>query len=679
MNSLASTASIRRVFLNALRPPPKLNIAQWTEANRVLATETSANAGQWRNSMTPWVVEIMECLSPGSPYKQVGWMKSARVAGTEVLNNTVGGYMTLGCPIMVAQPTESDAEEWSKDHLDPMIASTPCLAALVTADKDRRKGNTILHKKYRGGIVYIGGASSGKFFRRKTIRFAAGDEVDVWPLSLPDEGDPGALMVDRLQTYRDLGKAYWCSTPTVKGRSRIETLFTRGDQRHFHVPCPSCGMRSHLVWGRMRISSTERDDDGHPLAEYICEPDIGGCGTLISHADKSAMVAAGKWKADNPGAPIASFHINALYSPWVTWGELAAEYLAKKDDPVELQTFWNTKLGLPWDLANSEQWNPDALMNLRTPMAVVPARAVCLTIVADTARDRLSVQLDAWGAAEERWTLQRWDLLGDPSMDPADPESVWHELDALRRARYPVAGGGSMRVAASGVDTGGEVTEQAYKYCRSRRRERVWALKGAKDAESRPLWPKVPSRRNKGKVELYVLGVDSGKEACMSRLRRSALAVEEGERGGPGFWHFNATKTLEERHFEELTNETSVVVPGTSRKGVPGRPTRRWMKRHTHVRNEGLDLAVYGLAVLQGLIDLGAVRLESPPRKLAAEPTVGPFPIGDAAAEEAPVIFGALHKPPRCAENTISPPAPPRRPPAPPRKTGKIVDPFNTP
>ena len=63
----------------------------------------------------------------------------------------------------------------------------------------------------------------------------------------------------------------------------------------------------------------------------------------------SANVAAGAWVAENPGAVARSYHINALYSPWVSWPELVAEFDAAKHNPEKLQVFVNTALGETWD------------------------------------------------------------------------------------------------------------------------------------------------------------------------------------------------------------------------------------------------------------------------------------------------------------------------------------------
>ena len=43
-----------------------------------------------------------------------------------------------------------------------------------------------------------------------------------------------------------------------------------------------------------------------------------------------------------------AFSINALYSPWVTFGRFAEEFIRSKDDPADLMNFVNSWLGEPW-------------------------------------------------------------------------------------------------------------------------------------------------------------------------------------------------------------------------------------------------------------------------------------------------------------------------------------------
>lgn len=47
----------------AIRPPPNVTVSEWAAQNRVLSPEASAEQGRWRNSRTPYLVEIMDAWS----------------------------------------------------------------------------------------------------------------------------------------------------------------------------------------------------------------------------------------------------------------------------------------------------------------------------------------------------------------------------------------------------------------------------------------------------------------------------------------------------------------------------------------------------------------------------------------------------------------------------------------
>lgn len=655
---MKSAARHRRTFAAALRPPPRLSVSEWAERYRILTSETSAEAGRWANRRTPYLVEIMDALSPSSEVAKVVLMKASRVGGTEVLNNVVAAYMhSVKCPIMVVQPSEADAEEWSKDHLDGMIQSTDVLRDLVAKDSGQRsKGNTILHKKYKGGILYTVGASTPKSFRRRTVRLLAGDELDGYPQHLQGEGSPWALAQNRTDTFTFNKKIFGLSTPTIKGASAIEAEFELSDKRYYHVPCTECGHMQRLVWGQLKWTD-ERDEQGLPVAEYCC----AACGSLIPHHRKAWMVSRGRW-VPTAESQVRGYHISSLYSPWMTWGQLAQEWLDKKDDPVKLQPFVNTRLAETWDVANAEKWDETSFLTLLEPIRELPRRVAVLTAGVDVQDDRLVMQVDAWGPHEERWTVERRDLLGDPSGG-----EVWAELERALLSEYPLEGGGVLRIRAACIDSGGHHTTQVYQFAKRHHRRNWWAIKGI-GGEGRPLWSH-SSRKNKLRALVHFLGVDAGKEACHARLRRSLAAAQNGQVGGPGYWHFSEG-TLGPDYFAELTNEVCVTISAGG-KSTAGR--RRWIVRNQRVRNEALDISVYAMAALYGLLAVRAVRLDLPARP--AEPRQGDLPLFEPRREvvspvpDPPVIPAQTKSPGDRAEIKSAPataPAPPApRPSAP--------------
>ena len=74
----------------ALRPDPRLSVSEWADAHRFLSQTASGEPGPWRTERTPYMREIMDCLSPSSPVEKVIFMKGAQIGGTEAGNNWIG-------------------------------------------------------------------------------------------------------------------------------------------------------------------------------------------------------------------------------------------------------------------------------------------------------------------------------------------------------------------------------------------------------------------------------------------------------------------------------------------------------------------------------------------------------------------------------------------------------------
>ena len=198
--------------------------------------------------------------------------KIAQIGKTELLNNMVGFHVHHDpAPILVLQPTLEMGDAWSKDRLAPMLRDTPALRGKVADPKARASGNTKRHKSFVGGHITIAGANSPASLASRPIRIVMADEVDRYPPSAGTEGDPVSLARERTTTFWNR-KLVLTSTPTVKGKSRIEKAFAELDRRRYWVPCPGCGEKQTLRWSQVRWEQEE----GAESAYYLCDqPDRG--------------------------------------------------------------------------------------------------------------------------------------------------------------------------------------------------------------------------------------------------------------------------------------------------------------------------------------------------------------------------------------------------------------------
>src|ERR1039457_1677178 len=120
------------------RPDPLLTISQWADRYRWLSQRASAEHGRWRTERTPYLREIMDCLSPMSLIERTVFMKGAQIGGTECGNNWMGYIIHQAPgPMMAVQPTVEMAKRNSKQRIDPLIEESEVLRKLVRDPRSR--------------------------------------------------------------------------------------------------------------------------------------------------------------------------------------------------------------------------------------------------------------------------------------------------------------------------------------------------------------------------------------------------------------------------------------------------------------------------------------------------------------------------------------------------------------
>ncbi|OPB29829.1 phage terminase large subunit family protein [Bartonella sp. WD12.1] len=565
----------------ACQPDPPYTVSQWADKNRYLSTVASAEPGLWRTKRTPYLREIMDNLSSYVPVEKTVVMKGAQIDMSEAGLNFCGYaiHHSPG-PVLYVMPTVEMAKKVSKTRLDPMIKASPALSERISPARARDSGNTMFSKEFDGGVLMLTGANSAAGLRSMPIRYLVLDEVDGYPLNVDGEGDPVNLAEARTATFIQR-KIFKLSTPTHRDTSRIAKDFVLGDQRYYNVPCDGCGTLQPIVWSQIKWPKGAPEQ-----AVFVC----AHCGHEHAEHRKEDLLSEERgacWiPTQEPIKPrLRSYHISALYSPWMTWGECALKFLESKDDPALLQTFVNIILGEPWEDKSGEVIDPDSLYAQREDYPLAPAKAVLLTAGIDVQNDRLELEVVGWGRGEESWNIDYQVLPGDPSS-----LDVWDQLDEYLQKRWPHPGfKDGIKIAAACIDTGGNHTQDVYNYVRPREGKRIWGIKG--HAGSRPVWPRRPSKNNKGQINLYIVGVDSAKDTITRRFKKSGP-----EASGAGATHFH--KNLDREYFEQLTAEKKVI------KYFKGHQRIEWHKSET-ARNEALDCRVYAYAALQGLILAG--------------------------------------------------------------------------
>lgn len=564
------TVNLFRNIAKILSPPPELTVSQWADNYRKLSQEASSEPGQWNTNRAPYQREIMDAVNDAG-CEEVIIMSSAQVGKTELLLNVIGYYIDYDpSPILCLQPTLEMAQTFSKDRLAPMLRDTPVLMGKVKDARARDSGNTILHKTFPGGHITMAGANSAAGLASRPIKIVLMDEIDRYPASAGTEGNPIKLAEKRTTTFWNRKKIK-VSTPTIKGRSQIENEFLSSSMEEWNVPCPCCGKYQPYEWGRIHFSDVTME----------CK----FCGERLKEMEWKEN--PGKWIAAKDNKKKRGFHLNEMASPWKHWDEIIAEFkeanreLKEHGDVEKMKVWINTTLGETWE-EKGEAADEDVLLKRRERYtADLPDGVLLVTAGVDVQDDRFEVEITGWGKGYESWGILYRKIHGD-----MEKEETWDKLERFLDMELYFENKNSLLIACTCIDTGGHFTTQAYKFLKKmeKKQKRIFGIKGM-GGEGIPLVNKI-STNNIEKVKIFLLGVDSGKEILMTRLK----TVDEG----PGYCHFpiNADRGYDETYIKGLSSEQRVIH------FKEGRPVLKWVKK-SGARNEPLDLRNYSTAAAE--------------------------------------------------------------------------------
>lgn len=567
-----------------------MTVSQWADRHRYL-TSLSAEPGLWRTSRAPYLREIMDALSANSPYRDISVIKGVQLGLTDVGCNWFG-YIAHHAPgpAMMVQPDLNLATQISEQRIDTMIEASPELRTRIRPSREQDARNRKLSKEFPGGVFKFVGANAAPSLRSMPVRYMYMDEVDAYPHSIGNEGDPISLAEARTTTFQTSKKILKTSTPLIKGTSVIESEFEKTDKRYYFVPCPHCGHMQVLEFKNFHWVK------GHPwTVYYACQ----GCARHIYERDKTYMLANGEWRptAASSRPDKIGFHISSWYSPlgWKSWEECIAQWEAAQGNPRALQTVVNLIFAETWaDRGEAPDW--ERLFERRDPlrqMGTVPVGASLLTAGVDVQDDRIEASVWAWGRNFESWLVDHIVFDGSPGA-PA----VWAAADQFVTRQWPIEDGrGHMRLAKIAIDSGGHHTQAVYTWARRQNRAQVMAIKGI-DSPGRVQSVTGPSsidveingRKYSKAVSLWMVSVSLLKSELYQWLKTPRPDDDVVERSGfpRGYVHFPAGAPAE--FFRQLCAEE--LVHSTNKLG---RTKMEWRKTG---RNEALDCRIYARAAL---------------------------------------------------------------------------------
>lgn len=567
------TSFLKKRISQILKVPSKVSIRVWADNERVLSKEGSSEYGEWDTMRTPYMIEIYESIT-NPELREIVLQMASQLAKSEVVLNVFGWYAQLDpCPMMLVQPNDALAKEFSKERVAPMIRDTKVLKRLVKDANLKNSGNTVSHKMFPGGFLSFRGANSPSKLASKPIKILMMDEIDRYPKSSGDEGSPVALAKKRVITFSD-HKIIYTGTPTIKNHSEIEDEYLEGSQGVYYLKCPACNANNELLFEKLVYDITNEDEHKIHSVKMSCD----NCGSLHSEEE---------WKMDNQGTGVwihkypdriakRSYKLNGLAGVFRTWKDIVEEYLKIKDDEQKYKAFINTVLAETYEEDIKEKLDYELIYARREEYKAELEEGVLILTAGIDIQDRwIAIEVVGHGLNNEKWGIEYHIIDGS-----LDDEATREKLDEFLSRSWSYDDGYSLNIYSMCVDSGGHHTDTVYDYVEKRQKEkRIFAIKGLGGEYTAGInkFTKVPKRD----LKLLTLGVNTLKDEIYSALR-----VNET---GKGFYHFpnDIFKNYDIDYFMSLTAE---VKQSENRKVV-------WKKLRK--RNEALDCRVYANAALK--------------------------------------------------------------------------------
>nr|DAY77575.1 MAG TPA: terminase large subunit [Caudoviricetes sp.] len=492
----------------------------------------------------------------------------AQIGKTETELNMIGYALDqTASPVMMVYPTDAIAKFASDKRVQPMIKSVKSIN-----DKFDENSKLLELDFNNGNYMVLVGANSPSSLSSRSIKYLFFDEIDKYPAFAGKEADPIKLATERTKTFVDK-KIVMVSTPTVESGNIWQAFMSANERRQYYVPCPHCGVSQVLKFKQIKWPDEHNDnvDMIRDTAYYECEH----CGEHIYDRHKMEMLRRGEWRAVNESQSkvrSVSYHLSSIYSPWVTFGDVAYEFKNSKGTPATLMNFINSWLAEPWRSAKTKSTQNMEFTQSNYPCGVVPDKAVLLIASVDVQLDHFWWEVRAYAPGVKSYLIDYGQA------------STWEDLEEIIINReYPSEYGEPRQVMKAGIDSGFR-TDEVYQFC-SRFPEVCIPLKGSSNHTTMTA-PYTMTSLEKGVVgglKLYVLNTDYWKDFIFARMIR--LADEDGT--------IHLYKECPQEYSDHLRSEEKQEI----RNVKTGAVTVQWKPLTSHPVNHLLDTCTYNAAV----------------------------------------------------------------------------------
>lgn len=574
-----------------IRPVEGLTVSEWATRNRRLTPKTSAIPGPWKNETAPYLVQPMDELC-SDIVEELDLCTATQVGKTELEINQYCYCLDQDQgPALFVYPTVDLAEYTAKHRIKEAIQN----ARSFREDPEigeRVNENKILEYSLRGMITTFVGANSATNLSSRPIRYLWFDEVDKFPDFLSKEANPLKLAWERTKTFwnRFVVKV---SSPTVPEGAIWSSLQTCDIVFTYHVPCPHCGGYQPLVFDQVKFGEERDPEKVEAVAHYECAK----CREIIRDSQKPQMLLAGKWTPTKltDRAPVprsrakkVGYHLSSLYSSFVTFGQVAREFVECKDYPELLRNFVNGWLAMPWVEKQDRIDIRDLLDSTSYQEARVPGGVEFLTSGVDVHKGHLHITVRGWTID----TLESW-LVYHERLDIPDGVSIVdiQDLDALMEMDFASIADDNLLFPISILcfDSGYR-TNEVYSFCR-KYPDRARPVKGSSTRMRTPYSVTMIDKKKAGRhrqvmggLQLYMVDTVHFKNTLDSRRRQ--------KEGTSGKWHLPHNASTE--YLDQIGGETKVA----ERDRKTGVVREEW-KPKKGCQNHYLDAEVYAFVAAE--------------------------------------------------------------------------------
>ncbi len=593
--------------VSLFRPPSKIRSLEWLP-KYVLMPKGTETAGK-PFSLADFPHADGPCDAVDNPIVRVIILPWGTRLGKTTLCLSLFAFIAETDPrnMMFASVTRSSAAKVIGERLYPLFESTAGLRHQLLPE--HRRSDLLV--KLNACRVYVGWSGSSSSLADVGAAFGCGNEIDKWKKSASEEADPLKLFLNRFKGFPD-SKVILESTPTIKGRSRIERLTAKSKQFRRQCQCPHCGTYQILKKGdgkspggiRWLHDSAGRSQEELAFASawYECERCLG----RIENHHRAVLLRSGVWVPNGcsvslDGA-IVGTAINDSSDTWAfgplaswyamsqTWGDFARQWVAAQGKPKELQDVFNSYMAETWEVRKTKT-EPQIVgerLSGTVPRSFVPNDVEFLTVTVDRQESEggfCPFVVMGHGSDDRAWVIDYGRSV--------DLKTIWESV-VRQQFQFENDSTKSLIARMTGVDSGWDAIG-TYEFCDNHELLTIPLKGSSNDLNGAEYRPTVLSsmRQGAGRLILFV-NTDTWETNIAYRLEK-LLANE------PGSLTLFKEAKFDRPFLEDLCNGTL-----SDKLDKRGEPVLTWKKKDENVSNDWRDCIRYGLCLAKYLRDKDA-------------------------------------------------------------------------